>query len=109
MYNIDTQEQVEYHLCGFDGIRGGNYFGGEEPIGRIEVEVRVGKLKDGKTARKDEINGEMKKGGGDTFKSGVVPEEWRSAVTIPLSKGKGERTDYKNYRGISLLSGDLNR
>ena len=51
----------------------------------------------------------MKKGGGDTFESGVVPEDWRSAVTIPLSKGKGERTDCKNYRGISLLSGDLNR
>ena len=63
---------------------------------------------------KDEVIGEMLNGGGDkvvdwiwrlcnmTFKSGVVPEEWRSAVIIPLYKGKGERTEYSNYRGISL-------
>ena len=45
--NIDTQEQVAVHMCDFDGIRKDNYFGGE-PIGRDEVEVRVGKLKNGK-------------------------------------------------------------
>ena len=39
-----------------------------------------------------------------TFESGVVPEGWRSAVIIPLYKGKGERTECKNYRNISLLS-----
>ena len=38
------------------------------------------------------------------FESSAVPEDWRSAVIVPLYKGKGERTDYKNYRGISLLS-----
>ena len=31
-------------------------------------------------------------------------EGWRSAVIVPLHKGKGERTECKNYRGISLLS-----
>ena len=31
-------EQVAVHMCGFDGIQRGNYFGGE-PI-RTEVEVR---------------------------------------------------------------------
>ena len=35
LYNVDTQEQVAVHMCGFDGIRRGNYFGGE-PIGRGE-------------------------------------------------------------------------
>ena len=25
------------------------------------------------------------------FESGVVPEDWRSAVTVPLYKGKGGR------------------
>ena len=33
----------------------------------------------------------------------VVPEDWRSAVIAPLYKGKGERTECKNFRGISLL------
>ena len=56
LYNIYTQEQVAIHMCGFYGIRKSNYFGGE-PIGRAEVEVRVGKLKNGKAAGKDEIKG----------------------------------------------------
>ena len=62
LYNIDTREQVAVLMCGFDGIWRGNYFGGE-PIGRAEVEVRVGKLMNGKAAGKDEITGEMIKGG----------------------------------------------
>ena len=48
---------------------------------------------------------EMIKGGSNTevdwiwrvcnmaFKNGGVPEDWRSAVIIPLYKGKGERTE----------------
>ena len=42
LYNIDTQEEVAVHMCGFDGIRRGNYFG-EEPNGRAETERRVSK------------------------------------------------------------------
>ena len=38
------------------------------------------------------------------FESGVVSEDWRSAVIVPLYKDKGERTECKNYRGISLVS-----
>ena len=102
-------------MCRFDGIRRRNYFGGG-PIGRTEVEVREGKLKNGKASGKDEITGEMVKGGGYrvvdwiwrlcnlAFESSVVPEDWRSAVTVPTHKGKGERNECKNYRGISLLS-----
>ena len=37
------------------------------------------------------------------FESGVVPEDWRCVVIIPLYKGKGEKTECKNYRSISLL------
>ena len=43
LYSIE----VAVHMCGFDGIRRGNYFR-REPIGRTEVEVRVSKLKNGK-------------------------------------------------------------
>ena len=47
LYNIDTQEEVALHMCGFDGIRRSDYFG-EQPIGRAKVEVRVMMLKNGK-------------------------------------------------------------
>ena len=55
------------------------------------------------------------KGGGDNvmnsiwmlrnmaFKSNIVPEYWRSAVIVPLYKGKEERTECKNYGAIKLL------
>ena len=76
----------------------------------------MGKLKNEKDAGKDEITGEMIKGGGGklvdwvwrlcnmAFESRVVPEDWRSAVIISLYKGKGERTECRNYRGVRLLS-----
>ena len=57
-------------MCGFDRIWRGNYFRGEK-IGKAEIEVRVGKLKNGNSAGKDEITGEIIKSGGDR---GVV---WR--------------------------------
>ena len=38
------------------------------------------------------------------FERGVVAEGWRSAVSVPLYKGKGERKECSNYRGISLLN-----
>ena len=91
LYSIYTQEQEAAHMCTFDGIRRGIYFG-EEPIGRAEVEMRMGKLKNGKVISKDEITGEMIKGGGDmvvnwiwrlcnmAFENGVVPKDWRSAM-----------------------------
>ena len=61
LYYMNTQEQVEVHICGYDGTRKGNFL--EEPIMRTEVEVKVGKLKNGKAAGKDEFTGEMVKGG----------------------------------------------
>ena len=36
LYNINTQEQVIVHMCGFDEIQRGYYFEGE-PIGRGEI------------------------------------------------------------------------
>ena len=38
------------------------------------------------------------------FRSDVVPGDWRSAVIVPLYKGKGKRTECSNYKGINLLS-----
>ena len=50
LYDIDTQEQVVVHMHDFDGIRRGNYFGGEL-IARADVYVRVGKLRNAKGRR----------------------------------------------------------
>ena len=62
-----------------------------------------------KVVDKDETTGEMIEGGGDrlvewvwricnmAFESGVVPEDWRSAVIVLLYKGKGERSECKSY------------
>ena len=69
----------------------------------------MGKLKNRKAAGKDDVTGKIIKGGGNrvvdliwrlrnmAFESGVVSEDWRSAVIIPLYKGKGERTECSNY------------
>ena len=38
------------------------------------------------------------------LESSVVSEDWKSAVIVPLNKDKGERSECKNYKGISLLS-----
>ena len=95
--NINTQEQVAVHICGFGGVQRLNNFG-REPIRRTTVEVRVGKLRNGKAAGKDEFTGEMIKGESDrvldliwrlcnmTFGSSAVPEDWRSAVIVLLYK-----------------------
>ena len=104
IYNVDTQEEVGVHVCGYDGVRRGNYFGGER-IRKIEVEERVKKLKNGK----DEVTEDMVKGGGDmvadwiwklcnmVFESDVVPEHLRFTVIFLLHKGKGEMIKRKSY------------
>ena len=37
------------------------------------------------------------------FESGVVSEDWRPVVTVPLYKSKRDKIECENYRGISLL------
>ena len=39
-----------------------------------------------------------------SFDMGVVPMDWRGAFIVPLYKGKGEKCECSNSRGISLLS-----
>ena len=86
LYSVDTQEEVEVHMCGYGGVRRGNYFGGE-PIRKMEVEERVMKLKNGKVAGKDENTEEMVKGGGDV----VVDWIWK-LCNMAFEKDVGLKT-----------------
>ena len=36
--------------------------------------------------------------------AGAMPLEWKRAIVTPLFKGKGDRENIDNYRGISVLS-----
>ena len=72
----------------------------------------LGKLNNGKAAGKDEIAGEIKVGGNRVvdliwrlcnmaFESGDMPEDWRSAMIVPLYEGKERRL---NVRTIEVLA-----
>ena len=39
-----------------------------------------------------------------SFDMGVVPMDWHGACIVPLYKGKGDKCECSNSRGISLLS-----
>ena len=39
--------------------------------------------------------------------SGIMPEDWRPVVIVPLYKGKGERTECKNYLVGKINTGIL--
>ena len=39
-----------------------------------------------------------------SIESGVVPEDLKAACIVPVYKGKGDRRDIANYKGISILS-----
>ena len=39
-----------------------------------------------------------------SFDMGLVPMDWRGAFIVPLCKGKGDKCECSNSRGISLLS-----
>ena len=64
------------YICGFDRIWIGNYYRGG-PIGRAEVEVRVGKLENGKATGKDEIRRKRKetRGSHTGWKHGDRPSD----------------------------------
>ena len=80
-----------------------------------EVREAVEVMKAGKAPGLDGIATECLKKGGVTivewlvrllnlcFVSGMVPIEWRSACIVPLYKGKGDKNECCNSRGISLL------
>ena len=81
-----------------------------------EVRKVVGELKGGRAAGICGITGEMLKAGGETmihwlhavisavWQSGTIPPDWKKGLVVPIWKGKGDRHDCNNYRGVTLLS-----
>ena len=88
----------------------------EEPPTLTEVREAISKLKGGKAAGFCGIPAELLKSGGDSmarglhtvlaaiWQSGTIPPDLLKGVVIPLWKGKGDRWDCGNHRGITLLS-----
>lgn len=84
------------------------------PIREEEVKWALAKLRHRKAAGVDDIPGDyLKFAGGhistflvslfnDLYDKQYFPQDWCKSLIIPLHKG-GDRTDPKNYRGISLL------
>ena len=81
-----------------------------------EVINYLNKMTNGKAPGICSITPEMMKAGGsdcsiwstnifrDVWRSGVVPSNWKKGIILPFYKGKGNRQESKNYRGITLLS-----
>jgi hypothetical protein len=72
-------------------------------------------LKSYKSPGTDQILAELIKAGGKTLFSKIheltcsicnkeeLPQQWKESIIVPIHK-KGDKTDWNNYRGISLLS-----
>jgi hypothetical protein len=103
--NVSDVGQIEAHTA--------------EPLvhvpSRLEVEIVIEKLKKYKSPSSDQIPAELIQTGGETLLSVIhklinsvwnkeeLPDHWKESVIVRIHK-KGDKTDYNNYRGISLLS-----
>ena len=38
------------------------------------------------------------------WNTGIIPTDWKRGLVVPLWKGKGDRQDCNNYRGVTILS-----
>ncbi len=88
----------------------------ETPPSLAEVRGAVNKLKCGKAAGICNVSAEMLKAGGEAMirglhavlsavlQFGTIPPDWKRGLVVPIWKGKGDRQDCNNYRGITLLS-----
>lgn len=88
----------------------------EDEITREELEEAIKKMKNDKAPGEDGIAVELIKEGGEVLREKVlelmnecwrrkeVPENWGKTILIPIYKQKGDSSECKNYRGISLIN-----
>ena len=80
----------------------------------LEFEIAIEKLKKYKSPGIDQIPAELIQDGGNSllteiyklvlaiWKNEMLPEQWKESIIVSIYK-KGEKINYSNYRGISLL------
>jgi hypothetical protein len=109
VHNVSDVRQIEVNMA--------------EPLvpgpSRLEVEIAIAKLKDCKSPGSDQIPAELIQAGGEMLLSAIhklinsirnkeeLPDKWKESNIVPIHK-KGDKTDFNNYRGISLLSTSYN-
>jgi hypothetical protein len=83
-------------------------------LSSFEVEIAIAELKKYNSPGSDQIPAVLVQTGGETLRSEnhklinsiwnkeELPDQWKESIILPLYK-KGVKTDYSNYRGISLL------
>ena len=115
---LNVEEEGEPEIRAVGGGGGVNVLGSsnEAVITFEEVQEAVKETRKGKAPGLDGCAAECLKSGGVSvmewlvrlfnvcFLMGVVPSDWVSACIVPLYKGKGDKHECSNYRGISLLS-----
>jgi hypothetical protein len=105
VHNVSDLRQIEIHTA--------------EPLvpgpNHLEVEISVTKLKKYNSPGSDQISAELYQAGGETLVSvnnklitsiwnkEELPDQWKESIIVPIHK-TGDKTDYNNYCGISLLS-----
>ena len=82
----------------------------------METQAAVNRLKWGEAPGICGIHVELLKAGGNAalvslhavpcsaWNTGIIPTDWKMGIAVALWKGKGDRQDCNNYRGVTLLS-----
>jgi hypothetical protein len=80
----------------------------------FEVETAIAKFEKYKSPGSDQIPADLIQAGGEILRAEIhklinsiwnnkqLPDQWKESIVVPIYK-KGDKTDCRNYRGISFL------